>query len=105
MLSSRKLDQLEAAAAEIAASGRGETAVFAANAGDLDAAAACVAATIERFGGLDILVNNAATNPYYGADARGRPGALRQDVRGQPARPAVLVAGGVGAGVQGQARA
>ncbi len=26
-----------------------------------------MAATIERFGGLDILVNNAATNPYYGA--------------------------------------
>ncbi len=45
----------------------GETAVFAANAGDLEAAAACVDATIERFGGLDILVNNAATNPYYGA--------------------------------------
>jgi NAD(P)-dependent dehydrogenase (short-subunit alcohol dehydrogenase family) len=68
MLSSRKLDQLDAAAAEIAASdAAGETAVFAANAGDLDAAEACVAATIERFGGLDILVNNAATNPYYGA--------------------------------------
>jgi NAD(P)-dependent dehydrogenase (short-subunit alcohol dehydrogenase family) len=63
MLSSRKQDQLDAAAAEMA----GETAVFAANAGDLDAAAACVDATIETFGGLDILVNNAGTNPYYGA--------------------------------------
>ncbi len=63
MLSSRKQDQLEAAAAEM----DGETAVFAANAGDLDAAAACVEATIEQFGGLDILVNNAGTNPYYGA--------------------------------------
>ena len=62
MLSSRKLDQLEAAAAEI----DGETAVFAANAGDVEAGRACVAATIERFGALDILVNNAATNPYYG---------------------------------------
>ena len=50
------------AAAEI----DGETAIFAANAGDLDSAAACVAATIETFGGLDILVNNAATNPYFG---------------------------------------
>jgi NAD(P)-dependent dehydrogenase (short-subunit alcohol dehydrogenase family) len=67
MLSSRKQDQLEVAAAEIARSGSaGETAVFAANAGDVVAAQACVAATIERFGGLDILVNNAATNPYYG---------------------------------------
>jgi NAD(P)-dependent dehydrogenase (short-subunit alcohol dehydrogenase family) len=63
MLSSRKQDQLEAAASEM----DGETAVFAANAGDLEAAAACVDATIDRFGGLDILVNNAATNPYYGA--------------------------------------
>jgi NAD(P)-dependent dehydrogenase (short-subunit alcohol dehydrogenase family) len=63
MLSSRKQAQLEAAASEMA----GDTAVFAANAGDLDAAAACVDATIDRFGGLDILVNNAATNPYYGA--------------------------------------
>jgi NAD(P)-dependent dehydrogenase (short-subunit alcohol dehydrogenase family) len=62
MLSSRKHDQLEAAASEMV----GETAVFAANAGDVEAASACVAATIERFGRLDILVNNAATNPYFG---------------------------------------
>lgn len=62
MLSSRKLDALEAAAATI----DGETEVFAANAGDPDAAAACVSATVERFGAVDILVNNAATNPYYG---------------------------------------
>ena len=62
MLSSRKQDQLEAAAADI----DGDTAVFAANAGDVEAGRACVAATIERFGALDILVNNAATNPYYG---------------------------------------
>jgi NAD(P)-dependent dehydrogenase (short-subunit alcohol dehydrogenase family) len=62
MLSSRKHDALERAAAEMS----GETAVFAANAGDPDAARACVAATVERFGGLDILVNNAATNPYLG---------------------------------------
>jgi NAD(P)-dependent dehydrogenase (short-subunit alcohol dehydrogenase family) len=68
MISSRKHDQLAAAAEEIAASGApGAVAVFAANAGDLDAAEACVAATVERLGGLDILVNNAATNPYYGA--------------------------------------
>ncbi len=63
MLTSRKQDQLEAAAAEMG----GDTAVFAGNAGDVATARACVAATIERFGGLDILVNNAATNPYFGA--------------------------------------
>jgi NAD(P)-dependent dehydrogenase (short-subunit alcohol dehydrogenase family) len=39
---------------------------FAANAGEPDQAAACVEATVERFGALDILVNNAATNPYMG---------------------------------------
>jgi NAD(P)-dependent dehydrogenase (short-subunit alcohol dehydrogenase family) len=62
MLSSRKQDALEAAAADMT----GETAVFAAHAGDPEAAAACVAATVDRFDGLDVLVNNAATNPYMG---------------------------------------
>lgn len=62
MLTSRKLDQLEAAASEM----DGETAVLAGNAGDTGFAAECVAATVDRFGGLDILVNNAATNPYFG---------------------------------------
>ena len=40
--------------------------MFAANAGEPDQAEACVAATVERLGGIDILVNNAATNPYMG---------------------------------------
>ncbi|MEA3077245.1 MAG: hypothetical protein QOF60_2153 [Actinomycetota bacterium] len=62
MLSSRKQDALEEAAKEIG----GDTAVFAANAGEPDQAEACVNATLERFGALDILVNNAATNPYMG---------------------------------------
>lgn len=65
MLSSRKQDALEAAAAEIGTAG-GETAVHAAHAGDPEQIAACVAATVERFGRIDILVNNAATNPYMG---------------------------------------
>lgn len=62
MLSSRKQEALEEAAAGI----RGETAVFAANAGQPDQAEACVQATMEMFGSVDILVNNAATNPYMG---------------------------------------
>ncbi len=62
LLSSRKLDALEAAAAEIG----GDVDVVVANAGDPDQAAAAVAHCIERFGGVDILVNNAATNPYFG---------------------------------------
>jgi NAD(P)-dependent dehydrogenase (short-subunit alcohol dehydrogenase family) len=62
MLSSRKEDQCQAAADAIA----GHTAAFSANAGDPAQAEACVAATMERFGRIDILVNNAATNPYMG---------------------------------------
>ena len=62
MLTSRKIDALQAAAKEM----DGETEVFAANAGDIDQAQACIDATMKRFGKIDILVNNAATNPYYG---------------------------------------
>ena len=62
MISSRKPDALEAAKAEM----NGEVAIHAANAGRLEEAEACVAATISHFGSLDILVNNAATNPYMG---------------------------------------
>lgn len=62
MISSRKEEALREAAKTMP----GEVDVFAANAGDVAAGKACVAATMERFGGLDILVNNAATNPYMG---------------------------------------
>ncbi len=68
MLVSRKLDALREAAAQITASHPGaDVEVFDANTGDVEAGRACVSATIERFGGLDILVNNAATNPWFGA--------------------------------------
>ena len=62
MISSRKADALEAAVATI----DGEAAWHAANAGEPADAEVCVAATMERFGRVDILVNNAATNPYMG---------------------------------------
>ena len=62
MISSRKEDRLKDAAASMS----GDVSWFAANAGDPEAAEACVAATVERLGGVDILVNNAATNPYMG---------------------------------------
>jgi NAD(P)-dependent dehydrogenase (short-subunit alcohol dehydrogenase family) len=63
MLSSRKQEALD----EAAASMDGEVATFAANAGDPEQAEGCVAATVARFGRVDILVNNAATNPTMGA--------------------------------------
>lgn len=62
MLTSRKTDQL----ADTAATLSGPCEIFPANAGDVEAGRACVAATVERFGGVDVLVNNAATNPYLG---------------------------------------
>lgn len=65
VLSSRKQDLLDQLATEIAKDG-GEATAFAANAGEPEQIAACVAATIERYGRVDILVNNAATNAPYG---------------------------------------
>lgn len=62
MLSSRKLEALKETAGTI----DGDTDVFAAHAGRPEEARDCVAATVDRFGHLDILVNNAATNPHYG---------------------------------------
>lgn len=66
MLSSRKEDALRAATAEISPAGDAQLDVFAANAGNPEEAKACVQATMDRFGRVDILVNNAATNPYMG---------------------------------------
>jgi NAD(P)-dependent dehydrogenase (short-subunit alcohol dehydrogenase family) len=69
MLSSRKADALARAAGEIdelKGERGGQVEWRVANAGDPDQATACVEATVERLGGIDILVNNAATNPYYG---------------------------------------
>lgn len=62
MLTARKAGPLEQAAAGIG----GEVATMTAHAGDPDAAEAAVASTIERFGRLDVLVNNAATSLYVG---------------------------------------
>jgi len=65
MLSSRKGDALVDAAASMQTLA-GDVAWHVANVGDPDAARRCVDATVERFGSLDVLVNNAATNPYLG---------------------------------------
>lgn len=62
MISARKADELVHAAREIGP----DAAYCAAHAGDPEQAEACIKLTMERFGALHILVNNAATNPYAG---------------------------------------
>ena len=63
MISSRRAASLARVAEEI---GGDAVAWFEANAGDATAVLACVEATVARFGSVDILVNNAATSPYFG---------------------------------------
>ncbi|MDY7106382.1 MAG: SDR family oxidoreductase [Actinomycetota bacterium] len=65
MLVSRKADSLETTAKELEGLG-GDVAWFAGHVGREEDAAACVDATLERFGAIDVLVNNAATNPWAG---------------------------------------
>lgn len=67
VLSSRKAEALDAAIATIAEDVPGAEVVrVAANAGAPDAADAVVAAALDAFGAIDVVVNNAATNPYHG---------------------------------------
>jgi len=64
VITSRKPANLEEAVAEIGNQDR--VLAIAGGADDEAHAAAAVAAAVERFGALDILVNNAATNPVAG---------------------------------------
>lgn len=65
VISSRKQDQLDAVAEEYKKEGI-EVLPFAANTGKMDDIENLVKKTIEVYGGVDILVNNAATNPVFG---------------------------------------
>lgn len=62
MIVSRKADACEAAAEQIGHGCRW----MAGNVGDPEVAASVTAAVVEEFGRVDVLVNNAATNPYAG---------------------------------------
>jgi NAD(P)-dependent dehydrogenase (short-subunit alcohol dehydrogenase family) len=70
MISSRKLDQCEAAAAQInERCGEERAFAFACNAGYKEQLQALVDATRDRLGPVDILVGNAGVNPFYGSMA------------------------------------
>jgi len=61
-ITGRKVAELEAAARELGP----DVLAVAGNAGDAEHRADAVARTVQRFGNLSILVNNAGTNPQYG---------------------------------------
>jgi dehydrogenase/reductase SDR family protein 4 len=65
VINSRKQEELDKVAESINTEGGACTGI-AANAGDIAACKTLVEKTMELHGGIDILVNNAATNPVYG---------------------------------------
>jgi NAD(P)-dependent dehydrogenase (short-subunit alcohol dehydrogenase family) len=65
VVSSRKQEGCDAVAARINAAG-GKALAVACNIGDMAALADLFTTVQSTFGRLDVLVNNAATNPYYG---------------------------------------
>ncbi|HET6789844.1 MAG TPA: SDR family NAD(P)-dependent oxidoreductase, partial [Aquabacterium sp.] len=65
IISSRKAEPCEAVAASIREAG-GQASVLACHVGEMAQIDATFAAIEQQFGRLDILVNNAAANPYFG---------------------------------------
>ena len=65
VLASRKIEGLNAVKEEIEAQG-GQAHCFPAHMGDLESLQAVVDGTLDVYGTVDILVNNAATNPIFG---------------------------------------
>jgi NAD(P)-dependent dehydrogenase (short-subunit alcohol dehydrogenase family) len=65
VLASRKQADLDQVAEQIRALGR-DVLAMAAHTGDMAAISAVVAKAVDAFGGIDIVVNNAATNPHFG---------------------------------------
>ncbi len=66
VVASRKPEGVAAAVARLSASAPGRVAGFAVHMGDLAAVEALVGQAADAFGTPDLLVNNAATNPYFG---------------------------------------
>jgi NAD(P)-dependent dehydrogenase (short-subunit alcohol dehydrogenase family) len=66
VLSSRKQEDLDREAARLNERFPGSAVAIAAHAGRQDDLRRLVEGTLERFGRVDILINNAGTNPYFG---------------------------------------
>src|SRR5262245_47445619 len=64
-VASRKLEGVAAAAERLRAEGI-DAAAFACHTGKLDDVKRLFSSAIEKLGKVDVLVNNAATNPYFG---------------------------------------
>lgn len=75
-LTGRRADRLEAASAELDAPER--TLLVAGSADDPAHADDAVAQTVARFGGCDVVVNNAGTNPAYGPLVENDLGAIEK---------------------------
>ena len=73
----RKKDELDETEAALAAVGE-RVAVYAGSAGDPEAIEGSVAHCLDQLGGVDILVNNAATNPTFGPMIETEPRAVRK---------------------------
>jgi NAD(P)-dependent dehydrogenase (short-subunit alcohol dehydrogenase family) len=65
IVSSRKQDAVEEVAQKIREKG-GEATAIASNVGDEDSMKALVELSLAKYGGVDILINNAAANPVFG---------------------------------------
>lgn len=65
VINSRKQEDLDAVANTIRSAG-GDCITLVGNAGDVATCKMLVDKTVEKYGGLDILVNNAASNPTFG---------------------------------------
>ncbi len=76
---SRKIAGCEVVAASIREAG-GRAEARACHIGDPTAIAACVADVIEAHGRIDILINNAAANPYFGHVLDTDPGAYAKTI-------------------------
>jgi NAD(P)-dependent dehydrogenase (short-subunit alcohol dehydrogenase family) len=67
VLSSRRQEALDAVAEELRqAYPKAEFLAKAAHVGEPEQTQACIQAAVDTFGSVDVLVNNAGTNPYYG---------------------------------------